>query len=149
MLGGLGVLAAAGLVACGDDTAEDTDTDTGDNVPTASVVSDEPEDSGTAVPRVTIEAEIIDASSGDIEINSGDSIIWTNSDDEARTISGEGLEDTVIEPGETFTHDFLEEGTYDVEIEGGESFTVTVLSGLQPEMQGTGVPHVPTSTPTN
>ena len=108
---------------------------------------DEPEDTGVAPPHVTVEATILNNASDDVEINSGDSITWTNEDDQARTISGDSIESTTIEPGETYTHNFLEEGTYEINVEGGESFTVTVLSGLQPEMQGTGVPRPQDGTP--
>lgn len=157
LLGGVSALLAVGLVACGDEGAdgpEDVDgtaaTSTASTaLPGASVVADQPEDSGTAVPHVTVDAEIIDAGSEDLEINAGDSIAWLNSDAEPRTISGEGFDATTVGPGERFTHQFTAEGTYEIRIEGGEPFTVTVLSGLQPEAQGTGVPHEPTSTPSN
>ncbi len=144
LFGGLGALLAVGLVACAADDSGDTGID---DVPTASVVTDQPEGSGTAVPNATIEAEILDATSEDVEINSGDSVIWRNSDDEARTISGEGFDETTIEPGEAFTHTFTEEGTYEINVEGGESFAVTVLVALPPEAQSTGVPRVPAGTP--
>ena len=149
LLAGLTAVLAVGLIACSDteDDGNGGNGEDGDNVPSASVVSDEPEDTGVAPPHVTVEATILNNASDDVEINSGDSISWTNEDDEARTITGDNIESTTIEPGETYTHNFLEEGTYEINVEGGESFTVTVLSGLQPEMQGTGVPRPQDGTP--
>ena len=157
LLAGLTAVLAAGLIACsdtedGDSTGDGTGNGTsagedGGTVPSASVVSDEPEDTGVAPPHVTVEATILNNASEDVEINAGDSVTWTNSDDEARTISGDNIESTTIEPGETYTHTFDEEGTYAIDVEGGDSFEVTVLSSLQPEMQGTGVPRPEDGTP--
>jgi len=149
LLAGLTAVLAVGLIACSDteDGDSNADGDGGDNVPSASVVSDEPEDTGVAPPHVTVEAAILNNASDDVEINAGDSITWTNSDSEARTISGDNIESTTIEPGETYTHTFDEEGTYEIDVEGGDSFSVTVLSSLQPEMQGTGVPRPEDATP--
>lgn len=149
LLAGLTAILAVGLIACSD--TEDGDTaasgEDGDNVPSASVEAGQPETQGTAVPHVTVEAEILNNASKDVEIHAQDSILWTNNDDEARTISGDGIESTTIEPGETYSHTFTDEGTYEVDIEGGESFTVTVLSSLRPETQGTGVPRPQDATP--
>ena len=58
-----------------------------------------------------------------LNIEKGQSVTWVNNDDVKHTVTGFGL-DKVLEPGETYTYSFIEEGVYDY------------ICNIHPGMQG-------------
>ena len=149
----LAAVVTLGLAACG----TDDDPEAGDDVPNVSVTPLQPESEGTPVPRPqdptgTIPAPTADdttpATSGevmeviigddlvleDMTIAPGDSISWTNEDDNTHTIASTDEGDwgsaqplnAEIAPDETVTHQFTIPGEFPLTLDGDVTWTVTV-----------------------
>ena len=72
--------------------------------------------SGTSGPVAATEVEMVKSYSFDpkvIEIEAGDTVIWTNEDNFTHTVQVEGQEDHKVEQGESVEITFDEPGTYD------------------------------------
>lgn len=152
----LAAVMTLGLAACGTDE-EDPGADE-DNVPNVSVTPLQPESEGTPVPRpqdptgtipTPTEDDTTPATSGevieviigddlvleDMTIAPGDSISWTNEDDNVHTIASTDEGDwgsaqplnEEIAADETVTHQFTIPGEFPLTLDGGEvTWTVTV-----------------------
>jgi plastocyanin len=72
--------------------------------------------SGTSEPVAATEVEMVKSYSFDpkvIEIESGDTVTWTNEDNFTHTVQVEGQEDHKVEQGESVEITFDRPGTYD------------------------------------
>lgn len=134
---GAGVIGIALIVGCGDSTDDPLDptesatstlapTESATLAPTESATT-EPTETATNEP-VAVEDSIVDGVIFDQEVAVGTTIVWTNEDDEARTItSDDGVIDSgEIAPGETFEYMFDEAGSWVMMVDGTESATITV-----------------------
>lgn len=130
------LLGAALLAACADDEPEVT---ADPEVPTATTtaVAPSPTPEATASPTATVEGETVETAIGaggvleDLEVSPGDTVIWTNEDDEAHTITsvdsiGDPLDSGEIAPGATFEHTFSAAGVWDLVVDGGDDIWVVV-----------------------
>jgi plastocyanin len=83
-----------------------------------------------------------------LRVKAGDTVIWTNDDTVAHTITGTGFDSGTVQPGGTFQHKFPAEGTFDYHCTIHPSMTGQVIveaaTGGSP---GTTTPTAPT-TPT-
>ncbi len=91
----------------------------------------------TSVMRAAAEVEIIDSEfvPDSIEVSSGDTVMWTNRDGYAHTVTGFGI-DRRVPAGGTASHTFTEPGTYDYDctIHPGMEGTVVVDGGMNDAM---------------
>ena len=72
--------------------------------------------SGTSEPVAATEVEMVKSYSFDpkvIEIETGDTVTWTNEDNFTHTVQVDGQEDHKVDQGESFSITFDTPGTYD------------------------------------
>lgn len=146
---GAGVAATALLVGCAGDDAEggfddplNTDPTTEATVPagpTGTSPDTTPATTGTATATATstaaaggetVESSISDGDLEDLDITPGTTVVWTNEDDEPRSISSISTADInsgPIAPGETYEYTFTETGVFDLVVDDGtDIYVVTV-----------------------
>jgi predicted secreted protein with PEFG-CTERM motif len=88
-----------------------------------------------------------------IQVNQLDTVIWTNKDNTAHTVSGSSFDSGLISPGQTFSHKFSENGTFDYACQLHSWMTGQVIVGTggpiiaQPSTNPSTNPSTPTPLP--